>query len=159
MVSVKTIVRPVVDVTITSDLVCPWYFVGLRKLQEAVGQANVDVKVTLKPYMLRPNAPEDGTPNGGTPASRVGVNLKRAGESVGIDFTGVSPPRSTPSNTDYPIQSLFLTGLSDDLPVTLLRYYTADGSYSHDRTLSRRHEDDLGGEWRRATNIISRSNL
>ena len=79
-----------VNVTITSDLMCPWCYVGLRKLQEASKIANVDTNIVWKPYMLRPNLPEEGAPKGGTPASRVGRHLKAAGESVGIQFTGLT---------------------------------------------------------------------
>ena len=56
-----------VDVTITSDLVCPWCWVGLRKLQNASKVTNIPVKVTWKPFMLRPNTPLEGKPKGGTP--------------------------------------------------------------------------------------------
>ena len=80
----------VVNVTITSDLVCPWCFVGLGKLQQAAKQANVQTNIVWKPYQLRPNTPEDGQEKGGTPADRVGLRLKRAGEQVGINFTGLT---------------------------------------------------------------------
>lgn len=79
-----------VSVGITSDLVCPWCYIGLRKLQEAAKIANVETKISWKPFMLRPNTPEDGMPKGGTPASRVGQRLKMAGEASGIDFTGLT---------------------------------------------------------------------
>ena len=80
-----------VDVTITSDLICPWCWVGLRKLQDASKFTNIPIKVTWKPYMLRPNTPIEGTPKDGpTPQSRVGTHLRHAGESVGINFTGLT---------------------------------------------------------------------
>jgi len=78
------------EVTITSDLICPWCWVGLRKLQEASKDANVKANITWKPFMLRPGLPEDGMPKGGEPASRVPHHLKQAGRSVGIDFTGLT---------------------------------------------------------------------
>jgi predicted DsbA family dithiol-disulfide isomerase len=79
-----------VDVTITSDLLCPWCYVGLRKLQEASKIANVETKITWKPFLLRPNMPEEGKLKDGTPASRVGASMKAAGESAGINFTGLT---------------------------------------------------------------------
>ena len=78
-----------VNVTITSDLLCPWCWVGLRKLQEASQLSNVQTVITWRPFLLRPNIPEHGMPKGGTPADRVGHHLKQAGESVGINFTGL----------------------------------------------------------------------
>ena len=86
-----------VDVTITSDLICPWCWVGLKKLQDASKSTNIPIKVTWKPYMLRPNTPIEGNPKGGTPQSRVGTHLRHAGESVGINFTGLTD--RTPNTT------------------------------------------------------------
>ena len=82
--------RKTVDVSITSDVMCPWCWVGLRKLQEASKQTNIHANITWKPFLLRPNIPDEGMPKGGTPSSRVGPHLRRAGESVGIDFTGLT---------------------------------------------------------------------
>jgi predicted DsbA family dithiol-disulfide isomerase len=82
--------RAVVNVTITSDLMCPWCWVGLRKLQQASKDSKIDVAIEWKPFFLRPNMPVEGQPKGGTPASRAGSRLKQAGESVGIDFTGLT---------------------------------------------------------------------
>jgi len=80
-----------VDVTITSDLVCPWCYLGLRKLQEASKVSGVDINIVWKPYLLRPNTPEEGLPKKGTtPSNRVPVRLREAGESVGINFTGLA---------------------------------------------------------------------
>jgi predicted DsbA family dithiol-disulfide isomerase len=82
--------RAVVNVTITSDLMCPWCWVGLRKLQQASKDSEIDVAIEWKPFFLRPNMPVEGQPKGGTPESRAGSRLKQAGASVGIDFTGLT---------------------------------------------------------------------
>lgn len=76
-----------VNVTITSDLICPWCYIGLRKLQEASKVAQVDVNIAWKPFLLKPNMPEEGLAKGGTP---VGSHLKEAGDSVGINFTDLT---------------------------------------------------------------------
>lgn len=91
--------NPVVPVTITSDLMCPWCWVGLRKLQEASHKAGINVDITWKPFMLRPNLPAQGLPKGGTPDSRVPSHLKSAGKTVGIDFTGLTD--RTPNTIDF----------------------------------------------------------
>ena len=82
--------KPAVRVAITSDLMCPWCWVGLKKLQRASKHANINLDIEWKPFLLRPNLPEEGVPKGGTPQSRVGARLKQAGDSVGIDFTGLT---------------------------------------------------------------------
>jgi predicted DsbA family dithiol-disulfide isomerase len=98
--------KSTVAVTITSDLVCPWCWVGLRKLQQASEEAKVDVDITWKPFMLRPNTPQEGQPKGGTPASRVPAGLKAAGNTVGIDFSGLTD--RTPNTIDFHATMKFL---------------------------------------------------
>jgi len=86
----------VVRVAITSDLACPWCWIGLRKLRRAEKQLHdankLDaIEITWKPYLLRPDTPQEGTlKDGSTPESRVPLRLKRAGRDVGIDFTGLT---------------------------------------------------------------------
>lgn len=93
------IVNPSVLVTITSDLVCPWCWVGLRKLQSASELAKVDVDIVWKPFFLRPDTPQEGSPKGGTATSRAPQRLKEAGKSVGIDFTGLTD--RNPNTIDF----------------------------------------------------------
>jgi predicted DsbA family dithiol-disulfide isomerase len=84
--------KATVNVTITSDLICPWCYIGLRKLQEASKVAKVHVDIAWKPFLLQPNnMPEEGLAKcDGTPTSRVGSHLKQAGDAVGINFTGLT---------------------------------------------------------------------
>jgi predicted DsbA family dithiol-disulfide isomerase len=82
--------KKAVNVTITSDLMCPWCWVGLRKLQQASKDSGIDARITWKPFMLRHNIPVKGAPKGGSPASRVGKGMQQAGGSVGINFTGLT---------------------------------------------------------------------
>ena len=88
-----------ITITITSDLICPWCWVGLRKLQQASEAANVTVAIVWKPFLLRPDHPLQGTPKGGSPESRVPSHLKAAGKAVGIDFTGLTD--TTPNTIDF----------------------------------------------------------
>jgi predicted DsbA family dithiol-disulfide isomerase len=82
--------KAIVNVDITSDLMCPWCWVGLCKLQLAAKETGIATNITWKPFLLRPNIPIEGQPKGGTPESRTGQQLKHAGKSVGIDFTGLT---------------------------------------------------------------------
>lgn len=83
--------KAAVHVTMTSDLMCPWCWVGLRKLQEAAHRSNVDLHIDWKPFLLRPDMPEEGIQKRDpTPESRVNNHLKQAGQKVGIDFTGLT---------------------------------------------------------------------
>jgi len=81
-----------VQVDVVSDIMCPWCWVGKRKLESAIKQSAGDYDVTVKwhPFLLRPDMPREGTikapPTPDNP--RVGARMKMTGQSVGIDFTG-----------------------------------------------------------------------
>jgi predicted DsbA family dithiol-disulfide isomerase len=52
----------VVDIEVYSDVVCPWCYVGRRRLEAAVQQlqGKHEVRVTWKPYQLNPWVPAEG---------------------------------------------------------------------------------------------------
>ena len=52
----------VVDIAVFSDVVCPWCFVGRRRLARAVEMLDGkhQVRVTWKPYQLNPWMPQEG---------------------------------------------------------------------------------------------------
>eukprot|EP00850_Spirogloea_muscicola_P006573 SM000031S11582 [mRNA] locus=s31:493266:495505:+ [translate_table: standard] len=55
-------VRQKVHVDVTSDTVCPWCFVGKKRLEEAIKQTQdkYDVEVQWHPFLLNPKAPKEG---------------------------------------------------------------------------------------------------
>jgi predicted DsbA family dithiol-disulfide isomerase len=53
-------VRPPV-IQVVSDVVCPWCFIGKRRLEKALALlARPDVAVRWKPFQLNPDAPKNG---------------------------------------------------------------------------------------------------
>ena len=53
--------RPRLDIDLVADMVCPWCFIGWRRLQAAAAlRPEVDVHVTWRPYQLDPTLPEGG---------------------------------------------------------------------------------------------------
>jgi predicted DsbA family dithiol-disulfide isomerase len=51
-----------VAIEMVSDLVCPWCWLGLRRIQDAMAEApEVDVKLIFRPYELDPTIPAEGT--------------------------------------------------------------------------------------------------
>jgi predicted DsbA family dithiol-disulfide isomerase len=51
-----------IDIDIISDVVCPWCYLGQRRLQLALEQVSdvIEANITWKPYQLEPNAPPEG---------------------------------------------------------------------------------------------------
>jgi predicted DsbA family dithiol-disulfide isomerase len=95
---VESPARLVVDVV--SDIVCPWCFIGKRKLERALAELarrepSVDVQVRWHPFQLNPDLPAAGVPRatylaqkfgGATRASEVYARVRHAGDAVGIPF-------------------------------------------------------------------------
>jgi predicted DsbA family dithiol-disulfide isomerase len=52
----------IVDIQVYSDVVCPWCFVGRKRLEKAVEllDGKHEVRVTWKPYQLNPWVPTEG---------------------------------------------------------------------------------------------------
>ena len=48
------------QIDIYSDIVCPWCFVGKRRLERALTAVGGDVHVTWRPFQLNPTMPLDG---------------------------------------------------------------------------------------------------
>ena len=87
-------------VDVVSDLVCPWCFIGKRKLETALpqfadAQPSVDVRVRWHPFELNPDLPASGLPRttylarkfgGSERAGEIYARVARAGDAVGIAF-------------------------------------------------------------------------
>ena len=52
-----------VTVDVISDVVCPWCFVGMKRLERAIAMAEgVEVELRWRPYQLDPTIPKEGLP-------------------------------------------------------------------------------------------------
>ena len=47
-------------IDIYSDIVCPWCYVGKRRLERALTSVGSDVHVVWRPFQLNPMMPSDG---------------------------------------------------------------------------------------------------
>ncbi len=87
-------------VDVVSDIVCPWCFIGKRKLEGALAELaraepTLDVKVRWHPFQLNPDLPAGGIPRavylaqkfgGAARASEIYARVTSAGDAVGIAF-------------------------------------------------------------------------
>ena len=48
-------------IEVVSDVVCPWCYIGKRRLEKALADFGGDVEVVYRPYQLDPSAKSDGT--------------------------------------------------------------------------------------------------
>jgi len=89
------------DIDIVSDVICPWCFIGSRRLEQAL--EGVAVGLTFRPFLLDPSIPKEGADLRDRLRAKYGVdpdkmfgNVEAAARNSGIplDFSKV---RRTPS--------------------------------------------------------------
>lgn len=49
-----------VTIDVVSDVVCPWCFIGMKRLQRAVAAAGVEAQINWRPFQLDPAVPAEG---------------------------------------------------------------------------------------------------
>lgn len=54
--------KPVIRIDVVSDVVCPWCYIGKRRLEKAMDEVNAqyDFDVTYHPFELNPGIPPEG---------------------------------------------------------------------------------------------------
>jgi predicted DsbA family dithiol-disulfide isomerase len=82
-------------IDVVSDVVCPWCFVGKRRLEQAIALApDVPASIFWRPFQLDGTIPQGGIPREEYLNRKFGVNrakdmyarLEKLGEEVGIPF-------------------------------------------------------------------------
>jgi predicted DsbA family dithiol-disulfide isomerase len=129
----------VVDITVFSDVVCPWCYVGRRRLARAVEllDGKHEVNVTWKPFQLNPWIPAEGMDRAeyrrmkfgsAERSSGMDTRLKDAGQGEGIELAFEKIVR-TP-NTLNAHRLIWLAaqhGRQIEMVDTLFRAYFTDG--------------------------------
>ena len=49
-----------ITVDVVSDVVCPWCFIGQKRLDKAIAASGVDVHINWRPFQLDPTIPPEG---------------------------------------------------------------------------------------------------
>ena len=126
-------------IEIISDVICPWCFIGKRRLEKALQMLGDDVhpEITWLPYQLNPEMPADGmdrdsyrTAKFGSweKSQRLDAEIRRVGAAEGISFA-FEKMRRTP-NTLLAHRLLWLArqhGLPDALAEALFSAYFIEG--------------------------------
>ena len=86
---------PQLSIEIISDVICPWCYIGKRRLERALEFApGIDPVISWKPYLLEPQIPYEGmdrqeyidTKYGKEESVGIFEAIKEAGSEVGIQF-------------------------------------------------------------------------
>ena len=135
-------------VDVISDVICPWCYIGKRRLEKAIANldAQHDVTVHWHPFQLNPTMPKEGISRKEYRTRKFGswersteldAKVIAAGESEGIDFAFDKTDR-TPNTVDAH-RLIWLAdqhGCQDAVVEALFRGYFADGrDIGNQRTL------------------------
>lgn len=95
-------------IEVFSDVICPWCFIGKRRLERALSQRpDVPVEIVWRAYQLNPWMPAEGMDRaqylaakfGSADAGRVYDTITQVGKTEGLDFRFDLIPR-TPNTVD-----------------------------------------------------------
>lgn len=90
-----TMDRPRLSLDIVSDTICPWCFIGKRRLEAALAlRPEVLVEIRWRPYQLDPSIPEGGVDRGlylerkfgAQRTDEIHARIRESGEAEGIAF-------------------------------------------------------------------------
>ncbi|MCI0426564.1 MAG: DsbA family oxidoreductase [Nitrospiraceae bacterium] len=127
------------QIEIYSDVVCPWCYIGKRRLEQAIETAGYaqQAHIEWRPFQLNPTMPKEGMGRrvyldakfGGTEAQRaIEERVAKAGEADGIVFAFDRIER-TPNTLDAHRANWFVQqkGKQDDLAEALFYAYFTEG--------------------------------
>jgi len=77
-----------VDIQVWSDVVCPWCYVGKRRLESAIASFDGDVTVTFRAFQLDSSHPSPGLPLKQAMAAKFGDSAERMFDQVTSIATG-----------------------------------------------------------------------
>jgi predicted DsbA family dithiol-disulfide isomerase len=125
------------ELTIVSDVICPWCFVAKKNLEKALELAEFPVKITWRPFELNPGMPRTGMSRRGYRSKKFGsweqsqhldAQVAEAAKLAGITFRHDLIER-TP-NTFAAHRLIWLAGeegVQDDVVEALFRAYFVEG--------------------------------
>lgn len=125
-------------IAVFSDVICPWCFVGKRRLERALDELDLRAETTVEwlPFELNPDMPKDGMPRaqyrerkfGAERARQLDGEMTRLGEAEGIAFAFDTQSR-TPSTraAHMALAHAASLGLAEPFKEALLTAYFEQG--------------------------------
>jgi predicted DsbA family dithiol-disulfide isomerase len=133
-------------IDIVSDVICPWCFIGKRRLEKALAlRPDLSAEVTWRPFQLNPDMPPEGMERQAYVAAKFGTsgqaeriyaNVAQIGAGIGIPFA-FDRIRRTPNTRDAHrlIRWAAAQGRADALVEGLFQAYFVDGHDVGDRAV------------------------
>ena len=126
------------QIDIISDVVCPWCFIGKRRLEKAFAmRPEIETEITWRPFQLNPDMPAEGMARADYIATKFGDSghsrrihqtIAEAGATVGIDFAFDKIKRSPNTrNAHRLIRYATKQGAGTDIVTRLFEGYFLQG--------------------------------
>ena len=125
-------------IDVVSDTVCPWCFVGKRRLEEALSALNAPApEVRWRPFQLDPEIPLQGCDYleslvrkyGQVAVKRMQADLQQVGESVGIEFRfDKIQRRPNTVNSHRLLEWAYAEGVQDEVAEGLFQVFFCEGA-------------------------------
>lgn len=143
------------NIDIVSDTICPWCYIGKRKLEAALAtRDDIEVQIGWRPFQLNPEMPRSGMSRsaylsakfgGAERANRIYDNIRQAGSELGIGFRFDLIQR-TPSTLDSHrlVRWSLADGVQNDVVQRLFTAYFENGEDVGDRDVLTRIAGESG---------------
>jgi predicted DsbA family dithiol-disulfide isomerase len=138
-------IDPILTIDVVSDVVCPWCYLGEKRLEAALADQSEPVAVRWRPYQLDSTIPEGGLDRGAYMAKKFGSNnrldevhdrLTQLGAEVGIAFAFDKIKRA-PNTLDAHrlVRWAASTGAQSEVVDRLFKAYFVEGRDIGDRSV------------------------
>jgi predicted DsbA family dithiol-disulfide isomerase len=124
------------SIAVFSDVICPWCFVGKRRLERALGELGLEAAVAWLPFELNPDMPEEGMERAAYRARKFGAEragaldaqMTELGRQEGIAFAFDRIARTPNTRRAHAlIAHASRLGKADGVVEALFRAYFEDG--------------------------------
>jgi predicted DsbA family dithiol-disulfide isomerase len=126
-----------VKIAVISDVVCPWCYLGKRRLERALEETGIEAEVTWLPYELNPDMPAQGMPRADYRARKFGAErgaeldaqMRERGEDEGVTFAFDRMTRTPNTRRAHAlIAKAGEMGLANAMAEELFRAYFEEGA-------------------------------
>jgi predicted DsbA family dithiol-disulfide isomerase len=143
-----------IDIDVVSDVICPWCFLGKRRLDKAISQlSDIKVEVNWRPFFLDPTIPKEGMSRRAYMEGKFGAerlktihdSLLAAGKQDGVPYQ-IDRITRTPNTLDAHrlIRWSHLAGKQSDVAERLFMAYWNAGLDVGDRAVLLNIAGDAG---------------
>ena len=159
-------------IDIFSDPICPWCYIGKRRLEQALASYHnplKDLEIVWRAFQLNPDMPEEGMDRqiyltnkfgGEERARQIYQNIKQVGEAVELDFQ-FDAIRHTPSTikSHRLIRLAHGMGKQNDFTEELFKAYFLEGQNIEDNEVLLKIATEAGMEKESTTDFLASDRL